>query len=236
MNIKEIFNRFKKPGESENKNYGLVFHTLRYLSYWISIPFIYLSLTPNHITLLTNILQVSSIFVVAYADGYFKLYGVLIYFIGGIFDFVDGNIARYKNKASKKGIFYDQLGHVLVGPLFFIGIGLAAYNNTLDVDYLYMTITMAMFVPLMSYQINVSPKYFSSKKKSTAADEFIKNRNNSNILFLLKKVVSWFYHFKIEILILAILMDQIETLAILSTIYFVIRFLLQLYLDQKNIK
>lgn len=235
MNILETFNRFKKPGERENKNYGFVFHTLRYISYWVSIPFVYLPFSPNQITLLTNILQVISIFVVAYADGYHKLYGALIYFIGGIFDFVDGNIARFKNKISKKGIFFDQIGHVFVGPLFYVGIGLAAYNNTLNVNFLYMTILIAMFVPLMSYQISISSQYYKSNDKKNTVDDFIDKSNNHQVLYIFKKIISGFYHFKIEILVLAILLNQIETLAILSTFYFIIRFFLQLYIDQKNI-
>lgn len=235
MNRKEMFNRFKKPGERENKNYGFIFHLSRYLSFWVTIPFVYLPFTPNQITLLTNILQVSSIFVIAYAEGYNKLYGILIYFIGDIFDFVDGNIARYKNLNSTKGIFYDQIGHVFNGPLFFIGIGIAAYNNNYDILYLYMTIAMAMFVPLMSYQISVSPQYFKNKTNLTSADEFISKKKNNKILYLLKKVVAWFYHFKLEFLFIAILLNKIEILALLFTVYFIIRFFLQLYIDQKNI-
>lgn len=231
-----MFKRFKKPGEKENKNFGFIFHILRHLSYWISIPFVYAPFTPNQITLLTNTLQVSSVFVVAYAEGYNKLFGVLIFYIGGIFDFVDGNIARYKNQSTTKGIFYDQLGHVFVGPLFYIGIGLAAYNNNLDIKYLYMTITIAMFVPLMSYQISVSPQYFRTKIKQTAADNFVNNSSNKNTMQILKKLIAWFYHFKIEILAVAILINKLEILTVISTIYFVMRFILQLYLDQKKIK
>lgn len=230
-----MFKRFAKPNEKENKNYGFVFHSLRYFSFWLSIPFVFLPFSPNQITLLTNILQVISVFVVAYADGYHKLYGVLIYFIGGIFDFVDGNIARYKSKISKKGKFYDQIGHVFVGPLFYVGIGLAAYNNTLNVNFLYMTILIAMFVPLMSYQISVSSQYYKSNNKKTAVDDIIDKSNNHQLLFIFKKIISGFYHFKIEILVLAILLNLIEVLAILSTIYFISRFFLQLFIDQKNI-
>lgn len=235
MTIKEMFNRFKKPGEREDNNHPFTYHIARYLSYWITIPFVYLPFTPNQITLLTNILQASSIFVVAYADGYNKLFGVLIFYIGGIFDFVDGNIARYKSQSSIKGLFYDQIGHVFIGPLFYIGIGLAAYNNNLDIKYLYMTIAMAMFVPLMSYQIGVSPQYFKIKTKQTAADFFVNNSSNKKIMYILKKLIAWFYHFKIEILAVAILINKLEILTVISTIYFAMRFILQLYLDQKNI-
>ena len=235
MKKKYLFNRFKKPGKKKNKNYNNLFHLLRYLSYWISIPFIYLPFTPNQITFFANFLQVSSIIIIAYADGYFKFYGLLLYFIGGIFDFVDGNIARFKKKTSKKGIFYDQIGHVFVAPLFYIGIGVAAYNNNNDTFYLYITILMAMFVPIMSYQIGVSPKYFNKKSKKTSANQFITRSENKKTLFFIKKLVSGFYNYKIEFLFFAILFEILETLAIISAFYFVLRFFLQLYVDQKNI-
>ena len=236
MKIKEMLERFKKPGEKENKNYGPIFHLLRYLSYWMSIPFVYLPFTANQITLIANLVQASSILVIINADGYDKLYGVLLYFVGDMLDFVDGNIARYRNQTSKKGVFYDQIGHVVLGPLFFLAVTLSAYNNTNEIIYMYMSITVAMFVPLMSYQISVSPKYFTTVTEKSSADELIEGSKINKLLFFAKKTIAYFYHFKMEILILAILFNQIELLAYISTIYFIVRFFIQLYLDQRMIK
>jgi len=236
MTRKEMFDRFKKPGEKENKNYGYVFHALRYLSYWMSIPFVYLPFSPNQITLIANIFQSISIFFIIYLDGYMKLIGVLLYFVGDILDFVDGNIARYRKQTSKKGVFYDQIGHVILGPLFFLAITLSAYNNTNEIIYMYMSIIVAMFVPLMSYQISVSPTYFNIDSIKSSADTLIESSQNRNLMYFAKKSLSYFYHFKMEILILAILFNQLELLAYISTIYFVVRFFIQLYLDQRLIK
>jgi len=235
LNRKEAFQRFAKPGEKENKNYGHVFHFFRYLSFWLSLPFIVIPLTPNQITLLTNILQVTATGIIAYADGYEKLYGVLLYFIGGIFDFVDGNIARYRNMQSNKGVFYDQIGHVFVGPLYYVAIALAAYGQTNEMLYLYCAIALAMFVPLMSFQIGVTPVYYTKKTTNTNENTATVNQEGQGVEFYLRKLISWFYHFKIEILVIAILLNILPELALVSVAYFVVRFFLQLYIDQKQI-
>ena len=74
---------------------------------------------------------------------------------------------------------------------------------------------MAMFVPIMSYQIGVSPKYFNKKSKKTSANQFITRSENKKTLFFIKKLVSGFYNYKIEFLFFAILFEILETLAII---------------------
>ena len=92
---------------------------------------------------------------------------------------------------------------------------------------------MSMFVPLMSYQIGVSPQYFRDKEKQTAADNFVNNSSNKKIMYVLKKSIAWFYHFKIEILAVAILINMLEILTVISTIYFVMRLYLVSILSSK---
>ena len=139
-NEKNIYLIDLKNLRKKNKNYNNLFHLLRYLSYWISIPFIYLPFTPNQITFFANFLQVSSIIIIAYADGYFKFYGLLLYFIGGIFDFVDGNIARFKKKTSKKVSFMIKLDMYLLRRFFI-----------LELELRHITIIMIHFIYILQY-------------------------------------------------------------------------------------
>lgn len=229
--MKHIFDRFRKPGELEDKNYNWFFHAQRYLSFWISLPFIYLPFSPNLITLLTNLIQITGLTVVVIYDGNDKLYGLLIYFIGGIFDFIDGNIARYKGLESLKGIFYDQIGHVFVGPIFFVSAALSAYFETRDVLFLYASTFLAMFVPLMSYQIANIRNYIDSATSSNSSVP----TSGFNAKFLMKRMIALFYHYKIELFAISIFLNIIPIFVYISCLYFFFRFFIQLYLDQKKI-
>ena len=111
---------FEKKGEASDKKYNQYFHFQRYISYWLSIPIYHSSLKPNQITFFSNFLQLLGVILIAFLPGYERIYGVLFYFLGGIFDFIDGNIARAKNLTSKKGIYFDQVGHVFLAPLFLL--------------------------------------------------------------------------------------------------------------------
>lgn len=231
MKFKGMFAKFEKPGEKNET--GSLFQFFRYLSFWAAIPFVYLPFSPNQITLIANITQIVSLISVIWFDGNQKLIGLFGYFVGGILDFVDGNIARYRNITSLKGVFYDQLGHVLVAPLFYLAITISAYLDTGNILFMVLSITVAWFVPLVSYQILAIDKYAD---KGTDADvsvnEFV---NPTGLKFYLRKAFGLFYHYKIEIFAVAILLDLVGLLAIISTLYFVMRFIVQLYVDQSRI-
>ena len=227
--LNNLFKKFSKSGELENPIYNSYFHIQRYLSFWVSIPIYYLPIKPNQITVLSNIFQLVGIILISLLSDYEKLYGVFLYFFGGILDFVDGNIARAKNLESKKGIFIDQIGHVFMAPLFFISIALSSYFNTENIIYLYLSITLSFFVTLNSFLI---------EKKGSIINLLNNNKTNKNISkelsffkITIKKILSSFYHYKLEILTICIIFDQLEFLTIVSVIYFILRFFIELYLD-----
>ena len=95
----------------------------------------------------------------------------------------------------------------------------------------------------MCFQVAVSPKYFDSTGEqageSVAAD--INDENDATspsqkgVVYLMRKVVASFYHYKMELLAVFILLDQLPALAVISGIYFFVRFFIQLYLDQRAI-
>jgi len=55
------------------------------------------------------------------------LYGAVILFISGIFDGLDGLVARSLGKASKRGAFYDSLCDRIVDACVFFGLAYASY-------------------------------------------------------------------------------------------------------------
>ncbi len=80
-----------------------------------------LGLTPNQYTLISLIFVVVSFYFLVKAD----LIGALIFFIlAAVLDFIDGAVARFLEKATKKGAYLDTIcdryveGIILLGFLF----------------------------------------------------------------------------------------------------------------------
>lgn len=233
FNISNYILIFEKKGEIEDKKYDQYFHFQRYISYWLSIPIYHSPLRPNQITFLSNFFQLIGVSLIAFLTDYERIYGVLFYFLGSIFDFIDGNIARAKNLQSNKGIYFDQIGHVILGPLFFVAIAFSAYFDSNNIIYLYISTFTGIFVVLVSFMIQKRNSLLINYKRQIT-DQYEKNEKD-RLKKSIKFIYSRFYHYKIEILILFILIDKVNYLAVISLFYFFSRFFIHLYLDQKII-
>jgi archaetidylinositol phosphate synthase len=60
---------------------------------------------------------------------YFSLGGGIFLLISGFFDLVDGSVARFTKKTSKKGSFLDSTYDKLSEPVVYIGIAVGALAN-----------------------------------------------------------------------------------------------------------
>lgn len=234
MDVHTLFERFKKPGERNEKHLGYLFHFKRYLSFYCSIPFVYLPLSPNQITALANFVQLLGIVCIASLSDYHRLLGLCLYYLGDLLDFVDGNIARYQNECSVTGVFLDQLGHVLIAPLFFSAIGIAAYTDSNNIIFLYLAILLAMGPLVVSFQL-VAIQQFIPQKKHEQQRKSEKN-NASLIQKFIRKSVSSPYYFKAELLLLAVLYNCVPALALLFAIYFPYRIFLQFIIDCRHLR
>jgi len=79
-------------------------------------------ITPNQITLFSNILRLFAVGFFAFGNTLqIAIGGVLIYF-SYVFDVVDGSLARAIKKFSPLGEWYDRLGDQIFYALFFLSI------------------------------------------------------------------------------------------------------------------
>ena len=167
---------------------------------------------------------------VAFSQGYFQVYGLLLYYFGDIFDYVDGNLARYKNLSSNLGVYYDQIGHVITGPLLFLSACISSFITLDNYLYLYLGYINIIFHMIMSYQKTTIIHYL--KNSFIPAED---RRFAPNLKYFIKKSVSYFYHFKFYFLTFSVLINYLHIFAIFSGIYFVVRFVVQLSLDKNKI-
>ncbi len=116
-NLKKIIGR---PNEIDP--YAKYF--IRPISMRFTWVFVRTPLNANHVTIIQEIFGI--IGAVLFAYGRFVL-GALFLQLGFIMDNSDGEVARWKNQQSESGKFLDLIGHMIVIPSYFFGLGLGLY-------------------------------------------------------------------------------------------------------------
>ena len=121
-------------------------YIIRPISIWFTWVFVRTPLSANHITIIQEIFGI--IGAVLFACGRFVL-GSIFLQLGFIMDNSDGEVARWKNQQSESGKFLDLIGHMIVIPFYFFGLGLGLY---LQQGYI-ITLIMGFFAGLFSLKL-----------------------------------------------------------------------------------
>ena len=99
-------------------------YIVRPISIWLTWLFVRTPISANHVTIIQEIFGILG--AIAFARGKFVL-GAILLQIGFILDNSDGEVARWKNQQSERGKFLDLIGHMIVIPFYFFGLGLGLY-------------------------------------------------------------------------------------------------------------
>ncbi len=86
-------------------------------------------LSANQITLFDIFLGLLAAVLFACSNYYLSIIAALVLQLWYVFDCVDGEVARAKNQASLGGVFLDYIGHDLVQPMVFLGLGFGIINS-----------------------------------------------------------------------------------------------------------
>jgi phosphatidylglycerophosphate synthase len=136
--------RDKTQKENEPEPYAK--YIIRPISILFTWLFVRTPITANQVTLLQEIIGiVGSIF---FIKGNFVV-GALLLQLGYILDCSDGEVARWKNQQSKQGKFLDLIGHMIVIPFYYFGLGLGIYLQQGQI----ITIIMGFLAALFSLKI-----------------------------------------------------------------------------------
>jgi len=115
---------------------------IRPISIWFTWFFVRTPLSANHVTIIQEIFGI--IGAVLFAYGKFVL-GAISLQIGFIMDNSDGEVARWKNQQSESGKFLDLIGHMIIIPFFFFGLGLGLYLQQGEIITLIMGFLAGLF-------------------------------------------------------------------------------------------
>lgn len=131
ISVKEIERRSMTPEKRKNaKNDYFAFYIGRPLSYALTVPFLYTSLSPNTISIISIVPIIVGFILMSI--GYSMdvlLWGWLGFFLWNLLDGVDGNVARYRKQFSKLGSVYDAMSGYIAMILSFFAFGVAAAHN-----------------------------------------------------------------------------------------------------------
>jgi len=138
-NLKKVIGR-----PSEIDPYAKYF--IRPISIWFTWLFVRTPLSANHVTIIQEIFGIIGAILFVY--GKFVL-GAIFLQLGFIMDNSDGEVARWKNQQSESGKFLDLIGHMVVIPFYFFGLGLGLYLIYGKV----ITLIMGFFAGLFSLKL-----------------------------------------------------------------------------------
>ena len=130
-------------------------------------PLHQLSLTPNNVTVLSNIFTFLSIYFIYQNE---ELYAALAYFSGYLLDCVDGKMARKYNLSSKYGMALDLVSNNISNFILIIYL-ISKFGITNN--FILVIISMTYMLS-MSYALNEA----ISSKKATGNDNFLLRRTN----------------------------------------------------------
>ena len=105
------------------------FYVGRKLTYLMTIPLLYTSITPNAVTWCSiAALMVSFCVLFAASNTVLAVLGWFLFFLWSLLDGVDGNIARYKRQFSKVGDLCDTMGGYLAIAIAYLGFSITAFR------------------------------------------------------------------------------------------------------------
>lgn len=125
-----------------------------------------LNFTPNMITTLSLLLSVYGIYMI-YIGSY--RVGAILYFIGYLFDCMDGNYARKYNMTSEFGDYYDHISDMT--KIFLLALCIYLIKIKSKTKIFFFLFTTIMFLLTLSH---------------LGCQEHIKNKNDKSVLELFK--------------------------------------------------
>ena len=128
-------------------------------SLFFSWIFINLSLSANHVTALFFIVGLIGSFLFLSTNPYLSITAFLFWRLHIIFDICDGEVARFNQKFSINGAYWDYMIHAVLYPLYFINIAVSQYYLYGDVIFLFLGIFGGL---VLSLQQAVKNNYFKA--------------------------------------------------------------------------
>lgn len=122
-------------------------HILRKFSIHISRIIVHTPITANQVTASRFIVGVLASALFLFGRWEYSVIGAfLIFFFSGVLDQVDGEVARFKNQISVKGLWLDYIVHRNLPPIIIVAVGYGSYVSTGNILYFIAGVTISLFL------------------------------------------------------------------------------------------
>jgi phosphatidylglycerophosphate synthase len=157
----------KELREKCKKNYWSPWNRMVHeVGFYFTKPFINTKVTSNQITVFWLFLGLLGSWFVLKASYGNMLIGILIFHLANFFDCVDGDLARYRNKSSVKGIYLEQIAHHITIISMLTALTFAVFKIMQNYLWLYLgAVMVGSFVFLKLSAVNLSYYKGESREK-----------------------------------------------------------------------
>jgi phosphatidylglycerophosphate synthase len=152
----------------------LAYYIGRPLTYVLTIPFLYLHIKPNTVSLISIIFSIiGGVLLTVGATINIKIIGAAFFFLWSMLDGVDGNIARYTGTNSDMGIIWDATSGYIAMIAIYLSMGFGCYYG----DFVYTSYDKTIYVMLggLSAIFIILPRLVMFRKEC-----IFKSKNNLN--------------------------------------------------------
>jgi len=165
----------------------------RFISIYITWILVKTTITANFVTIFGITIGLTGLYLIFLGNNFTIILGFILLYVYHVSDEIDGEIARYKKQTSVQGIYYDEIGHILIqGGLFFL-FGYNLYIITANNLYIILGFLSSFFLLCIRVvrKISIVAISKSSVKKIINKEQIIphKNDNKKGGLKLLKSII-----------------------------------------------
>jgi phosphatidylglycerophosphate synthase len=192
-----------------------------FISRYISRLLVKTNITANQITIFSIFLSLTGLLFIGLGNNFFIILGFILLYLYIVFDECDGEVARYKKQSSFHGIYYDQIGHLVIQGGLFFSLGYSIYSINGEILCLLLGFFSTLFLLGIRF-ISKLPSILYYKGANISIkqkEEFISKSQNrkKSFLSIIKNLVKN-------------LMQAFSDVILIITIFFV-GFLLYIFYD-----
>lgn len=163
----------------------IMYRFIGYLAYFPAKVLVHIPITPNQVTLIWIIGQITSSLLLLSATKTAMLLGLVLFQAFFVIDCTDGVLARYKRQFSLNGIYLDRVGHYLADPFLLLCYTWAVFRIYDEALYL-LAGGIAVLAFLLNKAITLNPAWYQAHQR-----DYITQSSEKS---LLKNQPSFVYH------------------------------------------
>lgn len=172
----------------------------RFISIYITWILVKTSISANFITVFSIIIGLTGLILIGLSKSLLIIIGFMFLYLYFILDEVDGEVARYKKSTSVQGVFYDEVGHLLIHTGLFFIFGFSIYNITSDDLFLILGFLASFFIlgiriirriPLIASSKG-SAKNIITDAKNDVQNKSSKKSFTKTLFFIFRNIITAF--------------------------------------------